>query len=144
MVLVGCDRDVHVDNRSQGGDGPNPINPSNLKDDEEPTSDKPTTTLPSAKNSNVIYGQMRNQAGDLVNVALSSANPTITKDALNGKLTLTVVPGTESTKGTKYTVRKTGKSKVQKQGEAKRNTRLTLKHTAKTSPKAVRMLPSMN
>ena len=119
VVLVGCDRDVHVTNTSSGSEGDAGAGGSGAGaggsgaggSGEIPPSEPETTTAKTfADGSGVIYGQMRDQEGDIVNVALSSANPNITKDALNGKLTLTVVPGTETTNGTKYTVRKTGSS----------------------------------
>jgi hypothetical protein len=110
MVLVGCDRDVHVTNTSSGSEGDAGAGGAGGSGEIPPSEPETTTAKTFADGSGVIYGQMRDQEGDIVNVALSSANPNITKDALNGKLTLTVVPGTETTNGTKYTVRKTGSS----------------------------------
>ena len=91
LVLVGCDRDVHVDNRSQGGGeggGGGGVSGGVVK--EIPPSEPKTTTETSARNSNVIYGQLldfeTDDKDDKINAVLSSTNPSLAKEILNGTI----------------------------------------------------------
>ena len=88
LVLVGCDRDVHVDNRSQGGGGGG-VNGGGVK--EIPPPEPKTTTETSARNSNVIYGQLldfeTDDKDDKINAVLSSTDPSLAKEILNGTIT---------------------------------------------------------
>ena len=90
VVLVGCDRDLHVDNRSIVPDDNNqdnfitPGNPNTVKPEPK------TKTNPSARNSNVIYGQLLDfetpKDDDEINAVLSSADPSLAKEILNGTI----------------------------------------------------------
>lgn len=90
VVLVGCDRDVHVDNRSIVPDDnlqnnlPSPPGPNKVEPEK-------TTTNPSARNSNVIYGQLldfeTDDKDDKINAVLSSTDPSLAKEILNGTIT---------------------------------------------------------
>ena len=121
VVLVGCDRDVHVTttnptNEGAGGAG-GADGADNDDDDDDDTSEPKTTTETSARNSNVIYGQLldfeTDDEDDKINAVLSSTDPSLAKEILNGAITWEIPkPNRPESSKTSYTIERNGTDKI--------------------------------